>query len=85
MSRATYYERNRDVILNRAKGYYENNKELSRKRAKNKYRELSETEKDVKRLYQRDRYHNMTAEKKKQRLKEYQRNYRLEKVRKATT
>ena len=65
MSRAAYYERNRDMILNRAKDYYENNKELLRERAKNKYRELSENEKDVKRLYQGDRYHNMTAEKKK--------------------
>ena len=26
----TYYQRNRDVILNRAKGYYENNKERLR-------------------------------------------------------
>ena len=64
MSRATYYERNRDVILNRAKDSYGNNTELLRERAKNKYRELSENEKDVKRLYQRDIYHNMTAEKK---------------------
>ena len=30
MSETTYYERNRDVILNRAKDYYENNKELLR-------------------------------------------------------
>ena len=37
MSGTTYYERNRDVILNRAKYYYENNKELLRERAKNKY------------------------------------------------
>ena len=51
MSRATYYERNRDVILNRAKTYYENNKELLRKRAKNKCRELPENEKDIKRQY----------------------------------
>ena len=36
MSRATYYERNRDVILNRAKYYYENNKELLGERAKKK-------------------------------------------------
>ena len=64
MSGTTYYGRNRDVILNRAKDYYENNKELLRERAKNKYRELSENGKDVKRLYQRDRYHNMTAEEK---------------------
>ena len=32
MSGATYYERNRDVILNTAKDYYENNKELLRER-----------------------------------------------------
>ena len=38
MSETTYYERNRDVILNRAKDYYENNKELLRGKAKNKYR-----------------------------------------------
>ena len=64
MSGTTYYERNRDMILNRAKDYYENNKELLREIAKNKYRELSENEKDVKRLYQRYRYHNKTAEEK---------------------
>ena len=27
MSNSTYYQRNRDVILNRAKDYYENDKE----------------------------------------------------------
>ena len=42
MSETTYYQRNREVILNRAKDYYENNKELLREGAKNKYRELSE-------------------------------------------
>ena len=26
----TYYQRNRDVILNRAKDYYENDKEIKR-------------------------------------------------------
>ena len=41
MSGTTYYERNRDVILNKAKDCYEKNKELLRERAKNKYRELS--------------------------------------------
>ena len=71
MSGTTYYERNRDVILNRAKHYYENNKELLRERAKtNTVNYL----KILKRLYKRDRYHNMTAEKKK--LREYQKNYR---------
>ena len=77
MSEATYYQRNREVILNRAKDYYENNKVL-RERAKNKYRELSEKGKDIKRRYGRDRYVNMSEEDK-QRLKEYQRNYRWSK------
>ena len=31
MSEKTYYQRNRDVILNRAKDHYENNKERLRK------------------------------------------------------
>ena len=30
MSEETYYQRNRDVILNRAKGYYEHDKERLR-------------------------------------------------------
>ena len=34
MSGTTYYQRNRQVILNRAKDYYENKKELLRGRAK---------------------------------------------------
>ena len=32
MSGTTYYQKNREVILNRAKGYYENNKKLLRER-----------------------------------------------------
>ena len=38
MSGTTYYQRNREAILNRAKDYYENNKEALRERAKTKYR-----------------------------------------------
>ena len=38
----TYYQRNREVILNRAKDYYENGKERLREQARNKYRNLSE-------------------------------------------
>ena len=41
----------------------------------NIYDNISEEEKDIKRKYGRNRYHNM-FEGKKQRLKEYQRNYR---------
>ena len=34
MSGATYYQRNRELILNRAKDFYENNKELLRESKK---------------------------------------------------
>ena len=38
----TYYKKNRDMILNRAKDYYENDKKKLREQAKDKYRNLSE-------------------------------------------
>ena len=41
----TYYQRNWDVILNRAKDYYENDKERLREQARDKYRNLSKEEK----------------------------------------
>ena len=34
MSETTYYQRNRDIMLNRAKNYYENNKEFLRNEQK---------------------------------------------------
>ena len=41
----TYYQENRDVMLNRAKDYYENDKEKLRGQARYKYGNLSEEEK----------------------------------------
>ena len=38
----TYYRRNRDMILNRARNYYESDKEGLREQASDKYRNLSE-------------------------------------------
>ena len=43
MSETTYYQRSRDIMLNRARDYYENNKELLRERAKiniNQYQKM---------------------------------------------
>ena len=57
----TYYQINRDVILNRSKYYYENDREKLRRQARNKYRNLSEEEKTE---YGKSRYHNMSEEKK---------------------
>ena len=42
----TYYQRNQDMIVNRAKDYYENDKERLREQARDKYRSLSEEEKN---------------------------------------
>ena len=42
----TFYQRNRDVILNRSKDYYKNNKERLREKARDKYRNLSGEEKN---------------------------------------
>ena len=47
----TYYRKNRDVILNRAKDYYKNDKERLREQARYKYRNLSEEEKNKRRKY----------------------------------
>ena len=37
----TYYQKNKEVILNRAKYYYENDEERLREEARDKYRNLS--------------------------------------------
>ena len=42
MNNTTYYQRNREIMLNRAKGYYKNDKERLRGQARNKYRNVSE-------------------------------------------
>ena len=55
-----YYQKNRDVILNRTKDYYENNKERLRKQPRNKDRNLSEEEKNKKREYRINRRSNMS-------------------------
>ena len=44
----TYYKKNKDLILNKAKDYYEINKERLREQARNKYKSLSEEEKNIK-------------------------------------
>ena len=42
----TYYQRKRDVIVNRANNYYKNNKNRLKEQARGKYRNLSEQEKN---------------------------------------
>ena len=40
-----YYQRSRDLIINKAKDFYRNNKERLRDQARHKYRNLFEEEK----------------------------------------
>ena len=47
-------KKNRDVILNRAKGYYENVKKRLREQVRDKYGNLSEEGKNKKKEYERN-------------------------------
>ena len=49
MNNTTYYQRNREIMLNKAKDYYENDKERLREEVRNKYKNLSEEDKNKKR------------------------------------
>ena len=69
----TYYQRNRDVILNSTKDYYKNDKERLREWARNKYRNLSEEEKIIKE--NTVRIDIEMSEEKKEKLKGYQKYY----------
>ena len=64
MSNTTYYQKNRDVVVNRAKDYYKNHKKRLREQARDNYRNLSEEDTNKKKEYGRRRYHNMSEEKK---------------------
>ena len=45
--KTTYYQRNREKMLNRAKEYFEDNKERLQEKARNKYRRPSNEEKNI--------------------------------------
>ena len=71
----TYYQKNRDVMQNRAKYYYENDKERLREQEGDKYRDLSEEEENKKREYGKKQIPQY-AWRKEAKTKEYQKNYR---------
>ena len=76
----TYYQKNQDVILNRAKDHYENDKKRLREQARGKYRNLSEDEKNKKRREYGKSRCGIVSDENKKRLKEYEKNYREAKV-----
>ena len=61
----TYYQKKRNVILNKVKDYYKNNKERLKEQARDKYRSFFEEEQSKKREYVKCRYHSMSEEKNK--------------------
>ena len=62
MREATLYQRNKEVILNRAKRYYRDNIEESRVKARISIENYLKKKKDIKREYRRNRYNNMSKE-----------------------
>ena len=47
-NKTTYYQKNKEKILNRTKEYYESNKKRLTEQTRNKYRELSNKKRDKK-------------------------------------
>ena len=58
----SYYKKTQYVVLNKAKYHYKNNNVRLRGQARDKYRNLSEEEKNKKREYGKNRYHNMSED-----------------------
>ena len=52
MDNSTYYQKNSDIILRRAKDYYNNNIEAIRKNMRDKYKNISEEEREKLKGYQ---------------------------------
>ena len=51
MDKSTYYQKNRDIILKRAKDYCYNNIDTIRQNMRHKYENLSEEEKEKVKIY----------------------------------
>ena len=84
MDNTTYFQRNRNIALNKAKQYYKNNNKRLKKQARDKYRNLSAEDKNKKREYGKNRYHNMSEEKT-QKLREYEKKYREARIKRPKT
>ena len=58
----TYYQKNRDLILKKAKEYYENNKEKRREYGRNRYHNMTTEEIDQINENRRYRYCRLSEE-----------------------
>ena len=71
-----YYDRDREYYLNIERDYYNSNREYLLKKAMDKYN-ISEEDRNKRKEYSKNRYHNMSPEKKLE-LKIYQKEYQKE-------
>ena len=55
----TYYQKNRDKLLQKSKNYYENNKEQRRADRRNKYNNMTDEERLNVLKYRREWYHKL--------------------------
>ena len=64
----TYYQKNKEEVLNKAEDYYQNDKERFREQASNKYQNLLEEKKQKLREQTRNKYRNLPEEEKIKRI-----------------
>ena len=62
--RLTYYQENRDAILQRSKMYYENNKEKRREYQSDRFHNMTNKKRDRLNEYRRAWYYKLDKEKK---------------------
>ena len=55
----TYYQKNKDMVLNKAKYYYKNNENRLREQVRDKCRNLYEEEENKKREQAKNKYKNL--------------------------
>ena len=60
----TYYQKNRDKLLQKSKNYYENNKEQRHEYRRNKYNNMTDEERLNVLKYRREWYHKLDLERK---------------------
>ena len=73
MNNSTYYQKNKDIILKRAKDYYYNNIKAIRTNMRDKYKNLSEEEREKMKNYQknyREKMKNNISEEKGEKMRE---------------
>ena len=82
MDYSTYYQKNGDILLKRAKDYYYINIDAIRKNMRGKYKNLSEEDQEKMEKYQKNyskKMKNNISEEKREKMREYQKNYRTKK------